>query len=204
MFVDRLQLLRQYMNDRFTALSPGAVGMLHKPGEWLNDSLDLTALPDERPGKQSTLSAEPTATIVEPPSDPNSALWLDPNYHHKGFLPMHDAMMLGVNVRQQLGDSGVGISAHPFYGQNWHSIDGYGGVETALSFRNEASVQPWGKIAIGFTSGDHQMMDHNTGIDLHGELDFTDNLSLNAGIRNDDYGNGDNYVMLRWKLIDGF
>jgi hypothetical protein len=143
------------------------------------------------------------ATMMRSPTaDTSEATWLLPDYHHnKTILPFKDALEMGFSARRSLWNKQVQFDVHPFYGQNWLSANGYIGTEVSLNLRSEEAPQPWGKISMGYINGDSNLMNNGRGYDMHTELNFTNHVSLNAGVRNDDVNDVGNYVMLRWKIF---
>jgi hypothetical protein len=122
------------------------------------------------------------------------------NLHHKGFLPTHDAMVMSMGFsRAALGDK-LQFTARPFYGQNWLSTRGYWGGEMSMNIAQHADGLPWGKIAVGYVSGDESLTDSGRGLDLHGDVDLTNGLRFTSGIHQNSIDGDSNYVMLRWKL----
>jgi hypothetical protein len=143
------------------------------------------------------------AALIQPPTPgEGQAFWLTPGYHHKGFLPTHDAMMMSFNLRQHMFDDRVQVDMRPFYGQNWVSTNGYGGAEIGFNLSRTGAAQPWGRIAVRYVEGDQDLMDQGHGIDMHAELFFDDHLSLHAGVRENEESQLGNYAMLRWKLAE--
>jgi hypothetical protein len=147
---------------------------------------------EEIPSEQAL--AEPEESGISIP------MQLGANYHHKGFLPTHDAMIMGVGFDQKMLDDKLQFTARPFYGQSWHSLRHYLGGEIALDIAQHPDGLPWGKIAVGYIKGDSSLTDHGTGIDLHGDIDLTNNWKFTSGVRQDSVTGDSNYVMLRWKL----
>lgn len=126
----------------------------------------------------------------------DDSLRLAPDYHHKGF--MNDAVVMGVSARQNVWEDKAQVEVRPFWGQNWHSSDNYWGAEVALNLGQQKFS--WGRIAVRYTQGDESLIDRGQGFDMHGEMNFTDHLSLHTGVREN--GNSDlgNYVLVKWKL----
>jgi hypothetical protein len=107
---------------------------------------------------------------------------------------------MGVNLRRPILDHRLQVDVHPYYGQNLLSAGGYYGTEFTATLGGGAPAQPWGKISFGYINGDEAMMDHGHGFDMHSEVNFSDHLSLDTGLRQNEYTDLGNYVMLRWKL----
>jgi hypothetical protein len=125
-------------------------------------------------------------------------------HHHSGFLPTHDALMAGAHAKQGLFDQYVQYDLHPYVAQNYFSSRNYYGADLSLNFAKPANTselsRPWGTLVIGYANGDSQLTDYGRGIDLHGELHFNDQLSLNSGVRQSDPSGDNNYIMLQWKI----
>jgi len=122
------------------------------------------------------------------------------NFHHKGFLPTHDAMVLGLGMQHSLFDNKLGLTGRPFYGQSWHSLHSYYGGEVAMDIDKRDDGMPWGKIALGYIQGNDSMIDHGTGVELHGDVDLTRGFKFTSGIRQNSADGNSNYMLLRWKL----
>ena len=125
---------------------------------------------------------------------------LSSSYHHKGFLPTHDAMVLGIGAGQNLFNDKLSLSARPFYGQSWHSLHSYWGSEVAMNIANKPDGMPWGKLALGYVQGNDAMTDHGQGIEMHGDVDLTSGFKLTSGIRQNSADGNSNYLMVRWKM----
>lgn len=204
---NRIRLMRDYAKTLIPTIAPGLPSYISNPGSWAYNGLGIVRQDESIDGVSSFL--QPVQSSFQQPSvDAPEALWLSPGYHHRGFLPIHDAMLMGIHLRHTPGVSLDGNSlqfdVHPFVGQSWRSLDDYWGTEVGFSLRHASSPQPWGKIAISFTQGDNQLMDHGHGFDMHTEFNFNEHLSLNAGVRENYNSDAGNYVMVRWKLVDGF
>ena len=94
-------------------------------------------------------------------------------------------------------DSSLDFEVHPYYGLSLH---GMRGGEAAIHLPMQMGPIESGKIMVSYVDGDTPLMDHVHGFDLHGELHFNTNLSLNTGVRQDEYQQVGDYVLLRWKL----
>lgn len=125
------------------------------------------------------------------------------SYHHKGFLPTHDAVLMGIAWHHALIGRKLDVIARPFYGQNWHSLRHYWGGEVTLDIAQRPDGLPWGKMAMGYTGGDHAMTDHGTGIDMHGDVNLTHDVAFTSGVRQDNIAGDSTYVMLRWSASFG-
>ncbi|MBV8548224.1 MAG: hypothetical protein JO126_02065 [Alphaproteobacteria bacterium] len=153
--------------------------------------------------------------LMDQPRDNDlSGTWMTPGYHHRGFLPTHDAIKLGMTGREHFMDDFVRLEARPFVGENWLHGGGIYGATVSMNFgqspvmpknKLQAAMNPvrdtggWGRISMGFVGGESELTDHGKGFDLHGEVRFTENLALHSGVRD----NGDasaNYVLLRWSM----
>ncbi len=199
----RVGLLLDYVRKEAPGWAPGLPHAMRDPGGWLRNGLGLGGTNDSDGDSMSSVF-QPMTYLMRPPMPGESeAAWLSPDYHHKGFLPVNDAMIMGANLRHRILDDTLQFDLHPFYGQNWHSSDGYWGTELALNLRSSSGAQPWGKIALRYSNGDQALMDRGRGFDMHSELKFDESLSLNAGIRESENTELGNYVLLRWKLVGG-
>ena len=210
----RLSIVTNYLRQQAPAMMPALPEAIRAPARWAMDSwssihstfsgLDTSGLADG--GTAIAQFLAPVSNIMRPPSDStDSAIWVTPGYHHKGFIPTHDAMVLGFNTRNRVMNGTVQLDTHPFVGQNWHSSESYWGVESTLALAQPTTKpngKPWGKISLRYLNGDRALMDHDRGFDMHTELRFDDHISLHAGVR-EDIGSGvGNYVMLRWQLTE--
>jgi hypothetical protein len=206
----RLKSMLDYAKQELPVLLPGLPGGFRDPAQWALNGLRETgnfmsfglASGDNIDAVASIL--RPVTALMQPaaPGDA-SATWLDPAYHHRhGILPTHDAMIVGTHSRQALFDRYMQMDFHPYIAQSYFSAHGYYGAEMTLDLASPADTahtgKPWGKIVLGYTNGDSNMMDHGRGVDLHGELRFSDTLSLNTGLRQSD--STGNYVLLQWKI----
>jgi hypothetical protein len=204
----RIQQMLHYVRSEVPNLLPGLPSYIRDPAGWalngardLRDELDLEHSADGSASMIASL-ADPIAAMVETPSSTQKeAMWLMPSYHHMGFLPAHDAMVLGFGMRHTMMENRVQVEVRPFFGQNWHGAENYGGSEVAINL-NSSDGHPWGKIAVRYVEGDADMLDHGHGTDLHAELRFNDHLALHAGVRQSDNENLGNYVLLRWRLTE--
>lgn len=201
----RVSLLLDYVRKEGPALAPGLPSALRDPAQWMSNRLGLDSL--NGGGDDDTIMASifrPVSSLLQAPSQEEAqALWLSPAYHHKGMLPFNDALVLGINARHRMWDDRLQLDLHPFYGQNWLRADGYFGAEAAINISRTADgvrAKPWGRIALSYTGGNSTLMDHGHGFGLHSEVNFNDNLSLNAGMHENETTDIGNYVLLRWKL----
>ncbi|MFY9287143.1 MAG: hypothetical protein WAO98_01450 [Alphaproteobacteria bacterium] len=197
----KLGVVLDYFRKESPNWAPGLPRAIRDPGSWLKHGLGMEG------GADDTITSlfRPLSSLTEP-ADPTraQAAWLTPDYNHKGFLPVNDAVILGINLRQKIMDDRLQFDVHPYIGQNWHSADNYWGTELSLSLKSEDTGKAWGRISIRFTDGDEALMEHGSGFNMRSELKFDDHLSLNAGVRqNEDSQLGD-YVILRWKVSTGF
>lgn len=206
----RISLMVDYAKQQVPHLTTGLPAFLRDPRGWISNGFGSSSHGFSNDDTSDGLSSflQPVQNAFHAPSvDAPEALWITPTYHHKGFLPVNDAMIMGFHMRHSLSDSVLGntlqYDMHPFYGQNWRSTDNYWGTEVAFNLRTKTSPMPWGKIALRFSSGDTDLMDHGHGFDMHSELNFDKHLSLNAGIRENGNSAAGNYVMLRWKILGG-
>jgi len=206
----RLRLVMDYARRELPSFLPGLPsGLLHDPMNWVgagwlkNDSLEDFGSQENANNIISFLQPVQSA-LRKPDSTVSQALWLDPDYHHKGFLPFQDAVVLGLHMRStavsDMFHNSAQIDIHPFYGQNWHSEANYWGAEASVNFTATNTSNPWGNIAMRFSQGNADLMDRGSGFDMHSQLNFNDRLSLNAGIRENGNRDAGNYAMLRWKM----
>jgi hypothetical protein len=122
------------------------------------------------------------------------------NFHHKGFLPTHDTMMMGFNASQSLVPGKLGLSARPYWGQSWDSLRAYYGTEASLDIAQKADGMPWGKIVVGYVGGEDTLTDHGHGMEAHGDVDLTEGWKFTTGIRQNSSDGNSNYMMIKWKL----
>jgi hypothetical protein len=186
--------------------APGLPSILRDPSGWAQGKIgaveDALGLGDAV-GTAENSSLVSSLMRYSTPAAENGA-WFEPDYHHKGFLPIHDALVMGLGARQNLFDDRVRFEMQPYYGQNWLRPEGYVGSEFSVSLARgtagDTMQNSYGKIAIGFINGDSQVLDSGHGFDMHGELNLLDNLAFHAGVReNEDTASG-SYALLRWKL----
>lgn len=204
----RIQQMLHYVRSEVPQLLPGLPGYIRDPAGWalngVRDVRDELGLEHDAGGGTSMIASitDPVAAMIGAP-DPaqREAMWLTPDYHHMGFLPTHDAMVFGIGMRHTMLDDRVQVQIRPFFGQNWHGPENYGGSELSVNLSTRDG-KPWGKIAVRYTEGDPDMLDHGHGTDLHAELRFNDHLALHAGVRQGDDASLGNYVLLRWRLTE--
>jgi hypothetical protein len=210
----RLHLMLNYAKTQVPAIAPGLPDFVRNPSGWFGHGIGMNLGDAKNSADVSSSIIEPMQGMPASPSaDAPEAMWLAPNYYHQGFLPFKDALIADAHLRHNLSENLLSnrmqLDWHPFYGQNWHSLDNYWGSEIALGLgagpalqpSSQPSSQPWGKIALRYTSGDTNLTERGHGFDMHSELNFSECLSLNAGIRENGNSSSGNYVMLRWKLI---
>ena len=125
---------------------------------------------------------------------------LESSIHHKGFLPTHDAIMLGTSLQRAILDDKLQFTIHPFYGQSWHSVKHYWGSEMSMNIAQRPDDMPWGKITMNYTGGEESLTDHGRGIDLHGDVNLTNGWQFTSGIRQNSTSGDTNYALMRWKL----
>lgn len=125
---------------------------------------------------------------------------LNAHYHHKGFLPTHDALVLGGTYTHTMDAGKIRLDLKPYYGQSWHGLSHYWGGEMTLDLAKRADDLPWGRVTLGYVSGKENLTDHGTGMDLHGDLDLTEGWTFTSGVRQDPYASDSSYVLLKWKL----
>lgn len=198
---ERISQMTDYAKKQLPVLAPGLPNFLRNPSSWFGHGFGFNLGNAKNSADISSSVIEPMQQMSSSPSvDAPEAFWVSPNYNHKGFLPLNDAIIMDVHLRHNMFSSPLQLELHPFYGQNWHSIDNYWGSEIAVGLGSSTlTSEPWGKIAIRFTQGDTDLMNHGHGMDMHSQLNFDDRLSLNAGIREEGNSSAGNYVMLRWK-----
>lgn len=161
-------------------------------GNWHPIHIDAD---DDEDVNASSLSGLPAA-----PKSDDDAVDLIVNYHHKGFLPMHDAILVGAAFKQNIVAHKLDLTARPFVGQSWNSLRNYWGAEMTLDVAQKADGLPWGKISLGYVGGNDKLTDHGTGIDLHGDIDLTSGWKFTSGIRQDSADGNSNYMMVKWKM----
>ncbi|HEU0117470.1 MAG TPA: hypothetical protein VFR09_02450 [Alphaproteobacteria bacterium] len=183
--------MTSYLRKQEFGVASSLAPIIRSPNEWAQSGLGL-----DRP---TDISPENISLVPAAPETPE-AMWLSPGYHHKGFFPLDDALVMGVNYRHRLFEDGLQLDVHPFYGQNWHNTNGYYGSEIGLGLRDQKDGHEWGRIALRYNNGDESLMDETRGFDMHGELNFDQHLSLNAGLRESEDSDYGNYIVLRWKL----
>ena len=204
----RLDQALSYARHQAMGLLPALPHMsLGIPG-WLTNNFGMMSLGLEDgsagdDGALRGLSQEFAGLMHAPATDQAQALWLTPGYHHKGFLPLNDAVTLGANLRHSFWDKAVQVNLHPFYGQNWTNSDSYWGSEFTLSFGEpkNPTLLGFGKISLRYDNGQSAIMDHGRGFDMHSELSFDEHFSLNGGVRKNEDASLGNYLLLRWVLV---
>ena len=210
----RVGVLLDYVRKEVPSLAPGLPSIFRDPAHWMlnglrdvGDGIGLHLGMDmgfSGTGGDDTIASilQPVASLMEAPAaDEGEAMWLSPDYHHKGFLPFNDALVMAVSLRHSLADERVRFEVRPFYGQNLISQRGYYGAEMAINLSPKLGLARGGKIVLGYTEGHTALLDHGRGFDLHSEIPFTEHLNLQAGMRQSDLNSGaGNYVTLRWKM----
>jgi hypothetical protein len=202
----RTAMLWQYVRQQMPQWAPGLNQTLRAPLGWahaLGTDLGGDASADAGNNRYVPPVFEPLADVMQPPANDAQGMWLTPGYHHMGFLPFHDVMMAGMDLRRHMFGGGMHFDFKPYYGQNWTSLNGYGGARFDVALLRAGESQPWGRIGLGYTEGASYLMDRGHGFDLHAVLRFTDNLNLRAGVR-DSQSSSDigNYAIMRWKLLE--
>jgi len=163
---------------------------------WFSGTWHDVALPGDETEDRAALDAP-----LAPRPENDAPVSLASNFHHKGFLPTHDAMVLGAGWRHAIIDERVQLDARPFYGQNWRALQGYWGGEMTLNVAAREDGLPWGKIALGYTGGNQALTDHGTGVNLRGSMNLTSTLTLDADMRQQDSAvSSGNALMLRWRV----
>lgn len=212
---ERIKLLVDYVRKEGPGWMPGLPSFLRDPGGWalgnlksvqhelslgLGFSFGIDAKGINDDGVMTSV-IQPVAALMQPPPETQSqAFWLSPNYHHKGFLPVNDALIMGMNVRHRVWGNRMQLDLHPYLGQNWHNSDNYWGTELSLGLRESSTGQEWGKIAMRYNNGNSAVMDNGRGFDLHADMKFNEQLSLTAGVQKNPDSSNSNYALLRWKL----
>ena len=153
-----------------------------------------------RPVMTDDAAADKPIDVQTAPDEENLSGNLSTALHHKGFLPTHDVLMLGVGAGHSLVDHKLQISARPFYGQNWRSLQGIWGGQVTVDIAQRPDGLPWGKIVAGYTGGNPTLTDGGRGIDVHGDVDLTEGWKLTSGLRQDSTTGDSNYIMMRWKI----
>jgi len=208
---ERRTALTDYVRKEALNWAPGLPDILRDPARWALSGFHSTrslfdfGISTHDDDTQTAAASQPVAGLMQPPEDGADQWLASTAYHHlHGILPTHDALTAGAHARQQLFDQYIQYDLHPYYGQNYFSRQGYYATDLSLDFAAPANTaettRPWGKLVIGYANGDGELIDHGRGIDLHGELRFNDNLSLNSGVRQSDPTGSSNYLLLQWKL----
>jgi len=139
--------------------------------------------------------------LTDTPNVPDEKLAdLAGNIHHKGFLPTHDAAVMGVAFKQNIVAHKLEATAKPFFGQSWHSTGDYWGGEAGLDIARHDDGMPWGKIALGYVGGNDALTDHGRGMDLHGDVDLTEGWKFTSGLRQNSWDGNSNYMMIKWQM----
>lgn len=217
----RVSLILDYLRSEAPHFIPTLPDAMRIPTRWAMDG--LTSLRDEfgsihegfglrgadfGAGEAVNEVVRPIASLMHSPDESAAqAIWVSAGYHHKGFLPTHDALIINFNTRHRSIGSNLEFSTKPFIGQNWHSAENYWGIETTLNIGQHAKKgttndHMHGKIVMRYTNGSSELMNNDRGLDMHAEFDFTNHLSLQAGIRSGSSSDNNNYVMMRWKLAE--
>ncbi|MDX2027905.1 MAG: hypothetical protein SFW62_04660 [Alphaproteobacteria bacterium] len=197
----RLNQLLDYVRKEGPGWVPGLSGAFRSPFRAAGEFFGFDSLSEED-GFFVPLFQPVSSWMQSPSVDEAQAVWLSPEYRHKGFLPLHDSLIAGVNFRHRAWSERVQFDVRPFYGQNWLSTNGHWGVELGIGLRRLEASEPWGRVVVRYNDGDPALMDNGRGIDMHTEIKFDPNLTLHAGVRNNETSDLGNYVLLRWKLTD--
>jgi len=208
----RIGLLLDYAKKEAPHLLPGLPSIVRDPASWafgglqnVGDFFDF-AIPSKDDGDTLASIFRPVASFMRPAApDESQATWFAPTYHHRhGVLPMHDALVLGTHSRQDMLGGYMRFDLHPYLAQGIASQGGYWGAEVTMDLATPTdhayATKPWGRLVLGYSNGDGKLMDHGHGIDLHGEVRFSDHLSLNTGVRQSDSSANGNYALLQWKM----
>jgi hypothetical protein len=191
-----------------TQLSPSEIADLDQRKSQMHDYLfsKSSGLFDWMPsGSVSTTGngmlglLAPVISVVQSPSkDVGEAVWLSPGYQHNhGIMPFDDAVSLGPMYRNKMLDNRLNMDIHPYYAQNWHNTDNYWGLDTTFGVGPSVG-KSWGNITVGFTNGNENLMNHESGFNMKANLNFTNNLSLTSGV--DQLDNAT--VLLRFHFVD--
>ena len=167
---------------------------------WISSEHGMTVNGDDE--ASDNLAPLASEALTEPHSieNPFPSLHLDTNLHHKGFLPIHDSMVIGTSFHHTLLGDKLQFTTRPFFGQSWLSLRHYWGGEMSMNIAERPDNLPWGKITMNYTGGTESLTDHGRGIDLHGDVNLTNNWQFTSGIRQNNASGNNNYVSLRWKL----
>ena len=149
---------------------------------------------DDEPVANAQSFADSTASPEE------QSFALSSNFHHKGFLPTHDSLMLGPTFRKNVINDKLQLVTHSYVGQSWHSLRSYWGSEVGLTIAQQADGLPWGQISLGYVGGNDYLTDHGRGLDLHGDVDLTNGFKFTSGLRQDSITGDSNYMMVKWKM----
>jgi hypothetical protein len=203
----RLGLVMDYVRHEATHWLPGIPRALTSTGKWVAGNLsslaaefDFQGVGDAENGIMTSVVTPVMSMIEAPTIDQNDAMWVTPNYHHKGFLPTKDAIIMGVNMRRGLMQNRMRFEVKPFYGQNPISTRGYWGSAVSININEPIGIFQSGNVTISYIGGDSRLSDHGRGIDLHSDLKFNDHLGLEAGMRQDNNEKTGDYVMVRWAM----
>jgi hypothetical protein len=209
---ERRMAVLNWMRNRTIGLVPGLPDDVREPVNWVIGafhnsngflSFGLSTLADEN-DPAPVFAAPQFAPSPLPESGSDSWLASTAYHHHNGFVPTRDALVAGAHAKQNLFDQYLQYDLHPYAGQNYFTQRNYYGGDLSFEFAKPSNTadasRPWGKIVFSYANGDDRLTDYGRGIDMHGELHFSDNLSLNSGMRQSNTSGTDNYVLLQWKL----
>jgi hypothetical protein len=163
---------------------------------WVSGKWHSVALEGDTTNSSADTSAPALLGSIEQQTVDGMPVSFGSNFHHKGFLPTHDAFLMGMGIGQNALGNKLQFTLRPFYGQGWDALEGYWGSELAMTIAQRPDGMPWGKISITYT-------DHGRGIDLSGNIDLTNHLTFTSGIKQNDITGDSNYVMLKWKVSFG-
>lgn len=206
----RLQDVLHYIRNEAPNLVPGMAPIFHNPTGWVqhNLGLGLSLLNDPRgdatlvePSRPAMAMTQPITGLVDSSTaEEVQALWVSP-YHDKDFIPSKNAMVMGINWQQRFWQNGAQLDIHPLYGHNWGFNAGYWGAEMSLGpISSDAATPTWGKIAILNTNSPHSLMDNRHGVDLYSVYNITNQVSLNAGVRQNEDPQRNDYILLKWRI----
>lgn len=206
----RMQSLRDFAKTQLPRLLPGLPGEVRQPLEWamsnVKEGQNLFKLDLSTDDTQPKVPGSPLGNNPFAPAQPDDlrTLLATSYHHHNGVLPLHDALIMGGHAERSFFGDYLHGDFHPYYGQNYFSAHHYYGADLKLNFAKSADTRhgskPWGSISIGYTQGESKLMDHGKGVNLLGTINFTDELSLNSGIHQNDTGVSGNYILLQWKI----
>lgn len=146
-------------------------------------------------GKAQWRGSGKTASAI---TEDQKTRW-NPRYHHKGgFLPWRDSLIMGLNYREEFFANRMEVTAHPFVGQSWTSVNNIWGGEIGLTYRNE-NQKPVGRFALRYDDGAKDFTVADPGYDLHSDWQVNERTALTFGARDRADEEASGYAMLRWR-----